>query len=167
MEAFRDQLNLPRFEIHPNERLVTGVLPIGPEGKVDMRLYPSRRPAAVQIRDEVISLEQGKLKYAMLAAVSGAGKTSVAFDLASQFFTIYFVCIPSNENPRSSKYDPSTFPILQEEVKDCINSNKDKRGMTNEARRIATVLLTCHLFALYHFLDKFPAGTPYQFLMFH
>jgi len=155
------------FQLHPTMKPVPNQLPIGPGGTVDMRFYPSLRLAASEIRKK---LSEGKfnnrLFYFMLAAVSGSGKTSVAFDVATDIFTIYFLCIPANENPRTSFVDPSTFPVLNVEVADRVRQYTTKEGKTQEAKRIATVLLVCHLLALHYFLSEYPEGTPYQFLMY-
>ena len=105
--------------LHATKELKPDELPIGADGKeVDMRLFPAQRIAAREIGEKLRGLNPGFLKYSMLAAVSGSGKTSVAFQLAMEFYTIYFVCTPSTENARASRFDPSTFPFWKRRPKD-------------------------------------------------
>ena len=167
LESFQSDFINMHFALYPKKTLNANELPIGvDDGKVDMRLFPAERPAARFVGDILRKNSFASRLYAMLAAVSGSGKTSVAFQLATELYTFYFVCAPSGlELPRASKHDPSTFPLLQEEAKNRVPTFPTKRERTEEARRIAMTLLVSHLYLLYHFLTKHPDGTPTQFLM--
>ena len=169
LKAFQQKLELPGFKLQSIAKLEANKVPIGADGKVDMRLYPAERPAAQNILKELKRVGRTVGKNMILAAVSGSGKTSVAFDLGGNLFTIYIVCMPAAPDieKRHSKHDVSTFPSFENEVERRVaDRTASRRQKTEEARRIATVFLASHLFALYHFLSLHPDGTPFQFLCF-
>ena len=144
-------------------------MPTDLEGIMNMRFLSVERPAAQHIKKGLRNLRDGiGLCNFAFGDLNGSGKTSAAFEVANEFFTLYFVCRPSDEclfKTKVSKIDHSTFPILEEEVIKQASPIPTPVERTDEARRIASILLVSHLYLLYHFLWMNPKGTPAQFLM--
>ena len=148
------------FPLYGKKDLEPDELPLGVDGKADMRLFPRERPAAKMVGN-LIEEAKGQVGCYLFPAVSGSGKTSAVFELARKYFVLYFGCpLRRTDSSPKPKSDVSILEFLAREVK-----KRNKSEDTDEARRICAALLVSHLYLLYHFLTLYPDGTPFQFLM--
>jgi len=148
---------------------VSNNLPIGPDGLVDMRFFPAKRPAADTIHETLRKLSEGQYFVKMFIAVSGAGKTSTIFQVARESFTIYIPCTPEavyGQPTRGERDKSGTFADLERAVKASALPLSRDQEKTEEAKRLSVVFFVAHYFALYLFLSKFPSAQPILFLLF-
>ena len=141
---------------------------------IDFRFYPAERPAARNVFELLPLRETETISTTLVIVPSGFGKTSAAFEVGRNFFTLYMLCTPSEmgeARPYSGNNYNSSFADFLVALQQSLgakphNTVPQRTACTNEARNIASAYVSAHVFVLYLFMRTFPAATPYQFMRF-
>ena len=139
----------------------------------DFRFYRAERPAAKLILNALPLRIENKVISKLVYAPSGFGKTSTAFDVGREVFTMYCACTPIRvgeaTHTKSGEECNTSFPLYRERVSletgNMYVAGEISKHMATAVRLSASYIVS-HVFILYVFLTVFPQATPYQFLRY-